>query len=53
MDLDAVLLRKPELVLIDELAHTNVPGSSRHEKRKVQALDLGADDYVTKPFELC
>ena len=32
MDLDAILARKPEVVLVDELAHTNVPGS-RHEKR--------------------
>jgi two-component system, OmpR family, sensor histidine kinase KdpD len=32
MDLDAILARKPDLVLVDELAHTNVPGS-RHEKR--------------------
>ena len=32
MDLDAVLARKPQVALIDELAHTNVPGS-RHEKR--------------------
>lgn len=32
MDLDAVLARKPEVALIDELAHTNVPGS-RNEKR--------------------
>jgi two-component system, OmpR family, sensor histidine kinase KdpD len=32
MDLDAVFARKPDLVLVDELAHTNVPGS-RHEKR--------------------
>src|SRR5271154_6283990 len=32
MDLDAILERKPSVVLIDELAHTNVPGS-RHEKR--------------------
>jgi two-component system sensor histidine kinase KdpD len=31
-DLDAVLKRKPALVLVDELAHTNVPGS-RHNKR--------------------
>src|SRR5580698_5561978 len=30
MDLDAVLARKPEVALIDELAHTNVPGSGRH-----------------------
>ena len=39
MDLDAVLARKPDLVLVDELAHTNVPGS-RHEKRwqDVEAL---------------
>ena len=32
MDLDEVLARKPKLALVDELAHTNVPGS-RHEKR--------------------
>jgi two-component system, OmpR family, sensor histidine kinase KdpD len=32
MDLDAILARKPDLSLIDELAHTNVPGS-RNEKR--------------------
>jgi two-component system sensor histidine kinase KdpD len=32
MDLDAVLARRPDLVLVDELAHTNVPGS-RHDKR--------------------
>jgi len=32
MDLDAVLARRPEVALIDELAHTNVPGS-RNEKR--------------------
>lgn len=32
MDLEAVLARKPALALVDELAHTNVPGS-KHEKR--------------------
>jgi two-component system sensor histidine kinase KdpD len=32
MDLDAVLARKPQVALVDELAHTNVPGS-RNEKR--------------------
>src|SRR5215475_2832962 len=31
MDLDAVLARRPEVALVDELAHTNVPGS-RNEK---------------------
>jgi two-component system sensor histidine kinase KdpD len=33
LDLAAVLARRPEQVLIDELAHTNVPGSGPHEKR--------------------
>lgn len=45
MDLDAVLARRPDVALIDELAHTNVPGS-RHEKRyqDVDALlDVGVD----------
>jgi len=33
MDVDAILQRRPEVVLVDELAHTNVPGCGRHEKR--------------------
>ncbi|MGZ8783567.1 MAG: DUF4118 domain-containing protein, partial [Gaiellaceae bacterium] len=39
MDLDAILARRPEVALVDELAHTNVPGS-QHEKRweDVEAL---------------
>ena len=32
MDIDAVLARRPQVVLVDELAHTNIPGS-RHRKR--------------------
>jgi two-component system sensor histidine kinase KdpD len=32
MDTDAIIARKPEVAIVDELAHTNVPGS-RHEKR--------------------
>src|SRR5438874_3171611 len=32
MDLDGLLARHPEIALVDELAHTNVPGS-RHRKR--------------------
>jgi two-component system sensor histidine kinase KdpD len=31
MDLDAILARHPQQVLVDELAHTNVPGSGRNE----------------------
>jgi two-component system, OmpR family, sensor histidine kinase KdpD len=45
MDVDAVLARKPQIALVDELAHTNVPGS-RHAKRwqDVDALlDAGID----------
>jgi two-component system sensor histidine kinase KdpD len=40
MDLDAVLARHPDVVLIDELAHTNVPGSGPHEKRWQDVLDI-------------
>jgi two-component system, OmpR family, sensor histidine kinase KdpD len=40
MNLDAVLDRKPKVVLIDELAHTNVPGSGRHEKRWEDVLEI-------------
>jgi two-component system, OmpR family, sensor histidine kinase KdpD len=39
MDTDAILARKPEIVLVDELAHTNVPGS-KHEKRWQDVEDL-------------
>ena len=39
MDLDGVLRRKPEIALVDELAHTNVPGA-RHEKRWQDVEDL-------------
>jgi two-component system sensor histidine kinase KdpD len=49
MDLPAVLARKPELCLIDELAHTNVPGVE-HEKRYEDVRDVieaGIDVYST------
>ena len=39
MDLDAVIRRTPELALVDELAHTNAPGS-RHEKRYEDIDDI-------------
>jgi two-component system sensor histidine kinase KdpD len=39
MDLDAILARRPAVVLVDELAHTNVPGS-RHVKRYEDVEDL-------------
>ena len=40
MDLDAVLRRRPEIALVDELAHTNVPGSGRHGKRWQDVLEI-------------
>ena len=49
MDIDAILKRQPRLVLVDELAHTNVPGS-RHAKRYadvVELLEAGIDVYTT------
>ncbi|WP_267395141.1 MULTISPECIES: sensor histidine kinase KdpD [unclassified Sphingomonas] len=49
MDLDAILARAPRLVLVDELAHTNAPGS-RHPKRYQdveELLDAGIDVYST------
>jgi len=48
-DLDAALARKPELLLVDELAHTNAEGS-RHAKRwqdVLELLDAGIDVYST------
>jgi two-component system, OmpR family, sensor histidine kinase KdpD len=49
MDLDAVLRRRPEVALVDELAHTNAPGSGRNGKRWQDVLDiLGAGiDVIT------
>jgi len=49
MDVDAVLARKPNLALVDELAHTNIPGS-RNEKRWQdvdELLDAGIDVLST------
>jgi two-component system sensor histidine kinase KdpD len=49
MDLEAILARKPRLVLVDEFAHTNAPGS-RHPKRYqdvVELLDAGIDVFTT------
>src|ERR1039458_2056282 len=40
MDLAAALEHHPEVVLIDELAHTNVPGSGPHEKRWEDVLTI-------------
>jgi two-component system sensor histidine kinase KdpD len=49
MDIDAILTRKPQIVLVDELAHSNAPGS-RHEKRwqdVEELLEAGIDVYTT------
>ena len=40
MDLDAILARRPKIALVDELAHTNVPGSGRNAKRWQDVLDI-------------
>ena len=49
MDIDAILARRPALVLVDELAHTNV-GGSRHPKRYMDVQEIlsnGIDVYST------
>ena len=49
LDIDAILKRRPAVVLVDELAHTNAPGS-RHPKRYQdieELLDNGIDVYTT------
>jgi two-component system sensor histidine kinase KdpD len=48
-DLEAILARRPKLVLMDELAHTNAPGA-RHAKRwqdVVELLEAGIDVFTT------
>src|SRR5882724_11909929 len=39
LDVDAILARRPEIVIVDELAHTNVPGS-KHQKRYEDVLEI-------------
>lgn len=49
MDLDTLLVRRPQVALVDELAHRNAPGS-RHERRWQdidELLDAGIDVYTT------
>ena len=49
LDIDAILARRPQLVLLDELAHSNAPGS-RHPKRYqdvLELLDAGIEVYTT------
>jgi len=49
MDLDGIIARKPQIVLVDELAHTNAPGS-RHTKRfqdVMEILENGINVYTT------
>ena len=49
MDLDAIVFLRPKLVIVDELAHSNAPGS-RHPKRYqdvIELLNLGIDVFTT------
>lgn len=49
LDLEKIISTKPDLVLVDELAHTNMPGS-KHPKRwqdVIEILDAGIDVYTT------
>ncbi|OFZ46905.1 MAG: hypothetical protein A2381_03655 [Bdellovibrionales bacterium RIFOXYB1_FULL_37_110] len=49
LDVDEIIRRRPEVVLVDELAHSNIPGV-RHEKRYQDVLDIlneGIDVYTT------
>jgi two-component system, OmpR family, sensor histidine kinase KdpD len=49
LDTDAIIKRRPQLVLVDEFAHTNAPGA-RHAKRYLdveEILDAGIDVYTT------
>src|SRR6201984_208439 len=39
MDVDAIIARKPQVALVDELAHTNIPGS-KHRKRYEDVLEI-------------
>ncbi len=45
MDVDAIVARHPQVALVDELAHTNVPGSKHHKRWEdvLELLDAGVD----------
>src|SRR3984957_1183079 len=49
MDLDAVLARRPKVALVDELAHTNIPGSRHHKRWEdvIEILNAGIDVIST------
>jgi two-component system, OmpR family, sensor histidine kinase KdpD len=49
MDVPAILARQPQLVLVDELAHTNIPGSEREKRYQdvEQIIAAGIDVYST------
>jgi K+-sensing histidine kinase KdpD len=50
MDLDAIQRRRPEVALVDELAHTDAPGSGRRDKRWQDVLEiLGAESASSRP----
>ena len=54
-DIDAAIKRNPKLIIVDELAHTNAPGS-RHAKRWQdieELLDKGTDVYTTLNVQHC
>lgn len=54
-DVDAALTRKPQIILVDEMAHSNAPGS-RHLKRWQdieELLDKGIDVYTTLNVQHC
>lgn len=49
MDLEAVLARKPQIALVDELAHTNAPGSKNQKRYQdvIELLEAGIDVHTT------
>jgi two-component system, OmpR family, sensor histidine kinase KdpD len=49
LDIDAILKKHPSIVIVDELAHTNVPGSRHHKRWQdvIELLDAGIDVYST------
>ena len=48
MDVDAVIARRPEIAVVDELAHTNIPGSKHHKRYEdvLELLDAGVSVII-------
>ena len=53
MDLGAVLLRRSEVAVVDEFAHSNVPGGGRNAKRRRTSMNSSPPASTSSPPSMC